>query len=146
MGQLITMQSINPFGATNLEEIQAFELQFGIKLPLAMKSFLLYSNGGRPVNNIQPILQTDIHWILGLNESPNWASLQGQINLFSDKLPPNTIPIAGDSSGNLFLIQLEGEHSGRIGFWPLDEGTHIVTPIANDFEEFLNSLISDANL
>lgn len=133
----------NAYGPTNQDEIKEFEETLGLRLPDDFKAFLLEYNGGRPVNNIHPAVNTDIHWMLGLNKDPLWSSLYFNVETYANRLPKSTIPIAGDSGGNLFVMRLDETDYGMIGFWTHDTGSGIIEPLASSFMEFTNQLIPD---
>lgn len=139
MGQIIIREP-NKFGELNIDSIELFELRFGVSLPEDYKQFLLSTNGGRPVDNIHPKVQTDVHWFLGLNKEPLWSSLYFNIEIYASRLPPGTIPIAGDSGGNLFVMRLDGEADGTIGFWSHEQESSVIEPLATNFTQFLMQL------
>lgn len=143
MGQLIPMQVHNPYGAIGTGEIDEFEAKNDLYLPADYRDFLLHSNGGRPMKNVHPGVQTDVHWIFGLNSAPEWASLQAQMDLYANRLPAHVLPFAGDSAGNLFVMHLDAETPGAISFWSHETDSQELEPVAPTLSEFLQQLVSD---
>jgi hypothetical protein len=69
---------------------------------------------------------------------------------YSGRLPENTLPIARDSCGNLWLLSVGGDNVGSVYFW--DHGSYDTFDetdlrnwprVAASFTEFLGSLGSD---
>ena len=144
----MSIREPNKFGAAVPEQIAAFEARHRIQLPADYRRFMLENNGGRPLQNIHPRLQTDVNWLFGFNREPAWASLDWNIENYRGRLPPHCLPLACDSGGNLFLLRLDRAHHGVIVFWDhereveADDGTHIqgMPVAAKNFSDFLAQL------
>lgn len=51
-----------------------------------------------------------------------WASMQWHYETYSGRLPKDTLPIARDSGGNLWLLSVRGDDAGSVYFW--DHGSY----------------------
>jgi len=144
----MTIEKPNEFGMLGSIEIDDFEKANKMKLPLDYRSFLLSFNGGTPDlrHNAQP--DTDIEYIFGMHNGPYHASLYKKIDMYSDRLPLSTFPIASDPFGNLFIMSLHSENLGHIYFWdqegePEHQDGHYVDNcyfVASSFNEFIGNL------
>ncbi len=144
----MSIREPNKFGAATPGEIVAFEAKHRIKLPADYRRFILDNNGGRPVKNIHPALQTDVNWLFGLNREPAWASIEWNMETYQDRIPGRSIPLACDSGGNLYLQLLDRDHHGWIIFWDHEREPNAIIgkdlagmPVAaNSFTAFLEQL------
>jgi hypothetical protein len=74
-----------------------------------------------------------------------YASLYKHIDMFKDRLPLSTFPIATDPFGNLFIMSLHPDGHGHIYFWdregePEYQNGHYTdncTFVAYSFSDFL---------
>lgn len=137
----------NRFGSTNIKDIESFEAKYAIALPKEYKEFLLEYNGGAPTPSTNKIPETDVQWLYGIHNGENWASLEWNIETLKNRIPENTLPIAGDSLGNSFLLSLNNDTYGEIWFWDHElegeEGESYfgnITKSANSFNDFIGNL------
>lgn len=138
----------NRFGKLNEEQLSEFENQLQVTLPKDYRSFLLNHNGGCPVPDTNKTPETDVRQILGLHNGESWASLQDHIDDYKGRIPSDTLPIAYDSLGNLFLLSLRKDTHGEVWFWDHEleaannasEYFQNITKSANSFREFIENL------
>ena len=145
MGQ-VAVREHDSFGTATAEDIERSALRLGRPLPRDYRDFLLWTNGGRPVNNVCVAAGTDVHWIFGLNEAPAWSSLWSTIDTYAGRLPADVMPVASDSGGNLFVLESTGD-AGRVLFWDheaefdRDGGGPAFVVVASGFAQFLEELV-----
>ena len=89
----------------------------------------------------------DVACFHAVGNLPPWASLAWHIEVFSDRLPRGTLPIAHDSCGNLWLLSVGPDRPGSVLFWDhgtfasVDETDFDAWPqVASSFEDFLAKL------
>src|SRR6185436_6496849 len=111
------VEESNKFGKLGEEELNAFEEENKIKLPPDYKDFLLKHNGGQPLKQRNGNPDTIVTYILGMHNGDYYASLYKHIDMFRNRLPFGTFPIATDGFGNLFLMSLHAENYGQVFFW-----------------------------
>lgn len=138
----------------NVNSFLKVEKLLGGKLPKEYKEFMLEHNGGRPIKRFVLSFmehdpetnenfenELDIYSFNKLEDIPNFYD-----NLFFSKLiPEHYCPIADDSCGNEILLCVkEGEKYGMIYFANhesfYDDESWVITKIANNFNDFLESL------
>lgn len=133
--------------------LQAIESKLGCQLPQDYSEFLLSSNGAFPTPDCVMFDEagrktaSDVFCLFAIQEVSASLSLEWHRKTFSNRLPQNTLPVGRDSSGNLWLISLRGQHAGAIFFW--DHGsfdTFDETDLSNwpmvaaSFSQFLSRL------
>jgi hypothetical protein len=127
-------------------QIQLFETQIGYSLPRDYRQFLKTDNGGRP-ERVSIVFETEggkdeslVSWFYTLEPDGDYGLLEN-IECYSDRIPPNMIPIACDAFGNQFLMSL-GDEKGAIYFWDHErenedaEENDNVHLIADSFSQF----------
>jgi SMI1 / KNR4 family (SUKH-1) len=136
------------FPPTSPAQLDEFERDEGVQLPAEYREFLLTSNGGRPHANVDvpEFMEVVVNDFFGLQAGEEY-DLRGERAMYEDRIPPGTIPIAGDPGGNLFLLSVDGDSKGAVYYWdheeePQDGGTdwsdfENVYRIAASFDEFL---------
>lgn len=142
------IEESNLFGPVNPKDIIEFEEANEVLLPDDYKDFLLQHNGGRPVPNQLPEVNTDVNWLYSMVEEPGWASLFQAIDVYESRIPSRYMPIGTNSSGNIYIMSLFAENKGLIALWWHEEeakenGSEYfdnLTALANSFTEFLASL------
>ena len=113
----------NPFGALRPEDLAAFETRHALQLPEDYRRFLLAHNGGVPIpNTIDFVAQgaptsSDVSAFYGLHAGEAWASLAWHMDIFEGRIPPDGLPIAGDSGGNQYVLIVRGARRGQVFFW-----------------------------
>jgi hypothetical protein len=147
------IEEANKFGRLSEIELQDFEVANSILFPNEYKEFLLKYNGGHPEPNIVPQVRTDLNWIYGMHQDPDWASFYFAVDIFHSRIPSWYVPIGSNSFGNQFIMSLYSENHGVIALWHHEQETmgdadqyfDNVTFVANSFTELLNSLIPSPN-
>jgi len=138
----------NEFGKLQEVELRDFEQENNVNLPSDYRDFLLEFNGGKPIRNRNERPDTIVTYILGMHNGAYYASLYKHIDMFKDRLPLSTFPIATDSFGNLFIMSLHLEGYGHIYFWdhegePEYQDGHYTDNcsfVAYSFTEFIDNL------
>ena len=145
---MVEIKESNEFGRLPLIELEDFELVNEIKLPDDYRNFLLEFNGGVPSPNLSPRPDTVVSYIFGMHNGQYYASLYKHIDMFNNRLPFGTFPIASDPFGNLFIMSVDPGGHGHIYFWDhegepeVQDGhyTENCSFVAYSFTEFLNNL------
>lgn len=145
----------DPYGPTSREEIAQLETRWKIKLPDEYKKFLLTSNGGRPNPDVFDVpgwahQGSVLKIFYGIHAGSKASRLDRAIEVYTDRIPADLIPIAADSFGNAICLGWKGKRRGKVYFWDhedeLDEHGRFrqdygnVYLIAKSLMEFLNSL------
>ena len=138
----------NRFGRLSLSKLKEFEASKSVELPNDYKEFLLKHNGGRPNPSANRNPPTNIQWIYGLHNGKSWASLDHNINILRHRIPEDTLPIANDGLGNVFLISLHKDTFGEVWFWDHEKESNEgkasffsnIIKAASSFKEFLEGL------
>jgi hypothetical protein len=136
------------FGALRDGELRDFEVTNNIKLPEDYKKFLIEFNGGEPVPNGNEDPSTVVSYILGMHNGDYHASLYKHIDIFKNRVPVGTFPIASDVFGNIFIMSVDPGSYGHIYFWeyegePEHQDGHFVgncSFVSYTFTEFLENL------
>ncbi|MHB8901103.1 MAG: SMI1/KNR4 family protein [Thermoguttaceae bacterium] len=104
-------------------EILDNKQKYSCRLPDDYRKFLLENNGGFPSpacvyfeENAQQTA-SDVLYFFAVGDERPWASLQWHHDTYSGRLPKNTLPIARDSCGNLWLLSVGSDNAGSIFFW-----------------------------
>lgn len=102
----------------NEQDIIELENYLECTFPDDYKSFLLKYNGGEPDKTLIYFGNEGgiIDVFLGINKEYCY-SIKRKNNMFIGRVPSNTIAIASDPGGNLFLISIRGDDYGQIYFW-----------------------------
>jgi hypothetical protein len=125
------------------DQIERLERRVG-PLPDAYRDYLRRQDGGRLENNSEVVDE-----IFGLGpDTPEWASMWKNLELYADRLPTWLLPVASDAAGNLFAISLRNQDRGSVWFWDHErEADEEETPTeenielrAGDWQSFLDSL------
>lgn len=138
----------NEFGRFQEVGLSDFEVENNIELPKDYRGFLLEFNGVEPTPNGNRSPSTVVTYILGMHNGGYYASLYKHIDMFKNRLPVSTFPIATDAFGNLFIMSVHPESYGHVYF-----GDHEGEPeyqddryvdncsfVAYSFSEFINNL------
>lgn len=117
----MSVRLIETYPATSIEQLRDFEQHICMTLPHDYRSFLLATNGGRPVPDgldvsKWPGKSTRIHFFFGLHggEHNNLAKWTDEL---SDRLPTGCLPIAVDMGGNFLILSTDKQRSGEIYYW-----------------------------
>ncbi|MFO0938870.1 MAG: SMI1/KNR4 family protein [Gemmataceae bacterium] len=140
--------------------LQAFENTCALPLADDYRKFLLENNGGFPSPSCVTFASdagrkttSDLFCYFAVGDLPAWISLEWHWQTFSGRLPKDTVPIARDSCGNLWLLKIGGENHDSVYFW--DHGTYDTfdetdlghSPrIAKNFREFQGKLMASPSV
>lgn len=141
---IVKMKVANAEIRTN--DLELFETQIHLKLPVEYKKFLLTQNGGVPVKGIFQYEGGASGVIFfGLNVEQH-NDLRWSYDCYKTRIPVGFLPIGSDPGGNLICI--DTNKNVPVYFWdheketvPVDRSN--VFLIANDFGDFLYSLQED---
>ena len=146
-------RSLTAFPTLTEDTLKAVEKKYAIQLPGDYRKFLLENNGGFPWPNCVTFTEagrktaSDVFCYLAILDKRAWASMEWHFDTFSRWLPKNTVPIARDSCGNLWLLAVGSENSGSVFFWDhgsyatFDETDLVNWPrVAKSFLEFRDNL------
>jgi len=148
----VKIKKSNRFGKLSSRELQKFELKYALCLPEDYRKFLLKHNGGdpSPTDTIDfqengKTTSSNVQFIYGIHDGEYWASLKWYLENLIRRVVEEGLPIAGDSSGNQYILILRGNSEGQIYFW--DHELETETPsyqnmsfVAASFSEFLEKL------
>jgi hypothetical protein len=110
------------------DTLKAVEKKYSFQLPDDYRKFLLENNGGFPSPNCVRFTDagrmtaSDVFCYFAIGGKHAWASMEWHLHTFARRLPKNTIPIARDSCGNLWLLAVGNENAGSVFFW--DHGSY----------------------
>ena len=149
----VTLQIDMP--PTDEAHVTRLEVRLGCPLPEDYREFLLLYNGGRPepgcfqfAQRTGPYTDSVIDWFLTLHENPyTYTNLERKLDVFADRIPPGTLPIANDPGGNCVLLGLNADIRGKVYFWDHDREParqpdwSNIDLIAEDFDTFMRKLI-----
>jgi hypothetical protein len=142
-------------GSPQLTEalLTVFEGKHQLKLPADYRALLLKQNGGFPTPDCVTFDEAgrktaaDVFCLHRIGPEQGWASVEWHLKAFEGRLPKNTIPVAHDSCGNLWLLRVDGPNAGGVHFWDhgsyddFDETDIAAWPrVATSFQAFLDGL------
>ncbi|MGH8191912.1 MAG: SMI1/KNR4 family protein [Terriglobia bacterium] len=149
------MEIIEPIpqnSSISMHEIEKFETHLGTKLPKEYSDFLLFYNGGRPRPSgfrfLEENAETEsrIQFFYGINSHRSYSILR-KMDIFMDRVPTGTIPIACDGVGNQILLSIRTADYGTILFWDHEkeptedgDGSTCTSLVARSFAEFTKLL------
>jgi len=126
------------------EQLRDFEDELTVqRLPESYRGFLLANNGGSPSPDTIDVpnwrVSTDVAIFFGLHRADQyWNDLRWNLELFREGRPiENALPIANDSSGDYFCLELHGA-GAVVLFEPFDFENRY--PVAPDFDTFIRGL------
>jgi hypothetical protein len=131
-------------------QIDRFENDHGISLPLAYRRFLRSTNGGQPHSYTSFVIpevgeEVLLGVLYGICDGQYGVSLGAMLAEFKDSLPEEYIPIGEDPGGNQLLLTLSGDHKDGIFYWDrvgflARRADHSIFRVAANIDEFLDSL------
>jgi hypothetical protein len=143
------------YAALKTATLDRFEELLEVRLPEDYRNFLLRNNGGRPrvngfrIVNGQRASDEVLDYFLGIAQGEE-DDIVAFLQRYSDRLPPDLLPIAYDAFGNLICLGLSEPVAGQVLFWDHelepeleDDELSNVTVIAGNFDLFLNSFFED---
>lgn len=149
----IVIEPIADTESVTADSLAKFERDHSVVLPQDYRKFLLSHNGGFPsrdcveFNDGKRKTSTDVFYFFALDDTRDSVSMAWHLSTFAGRIPKETLPIARDSHGNLWLLSLAGDHAGSVFFW--DHGTFNTFDetdlkqwplVANTFGEFMETL------
>jgi len=132
-------------------DVSAFEVRFGVRLPLAYLTLLGHANGGHPeLDTVYPDGSWSVGWFYHLsNDRASQDSLWKAASEWEEVVPKRWIPFARDDGGNQFLLKLDALDSSGAGssdaeVWICihDEAFRLVR-LAPSLEHFVDSLAAN---
>jgi hypothetical protein len=141
------MQMKESYGGIAEEVIHSFEQKLNTRLPDSYRQFLLSHNGGEPCNYYITVPgwgESLVNNFFGLGFS-DYRSLERCLQSWVDVAQRSqTIPIARDPGGNIFLIGIDDGNLDQVYF--LDHELFDEEPLlmANSFAEFTANLRGSA--
>jgi hypothetical protein len=151
------MEYIEELGrALSEAEIAALELRVGCRLPESYRNFLLKFNGGRPAPYMQvvdienlPGGDTDVMMFFGIDRSVESSTIDWNLSALEERIGEQLLPIARDSGGNRFCINLSKNDFGSVVYCDFEPGfgfhasdSAIYYRVAPDFDSFLDRIRS----
>jgi hypothetical protein len=116
--------------------VRALERRIGGELPEDYRRFVLEHDGGSPEVNELDIPGTDD--TAGVNDFMSLRQIHEDLDMYSDRVPAEMIPIAFAEGGNLIML---GLRDGRVFFWDHElEDAQPLFPLAPDFGTFWREL------
>ncbi|GKT02366.1 SMI1/KNR4 family protein [Acidovorax sp. SUPP3434] len=140
---MLEMYDTHPASAIDLNKLAA-----DFNLPEDYRDFLLKNNGGIPIPNA---IKTEgnirvVNSLLALNApSGFYDSIDNYLEIYKDRIPNNTLPIASAGSSDLILMKTDGV--GGIYYWDHNfesDGDGVenyyenMEMLASNFSEFLD--------
>lgn len=123
-------------------ELIRIEEAIGAPLPNQYRSFLLAHNGGRPSPDTidiedAPFQSTDIQVFHGIDTEIESSDLLWNLEVLEGCKDNKLLPIACDSGGNIFMLDLSKEHHGEVLYFDSAEVPPRPYFLAKDFNGFL---------
>jgi SMI1 / KNR4 family (SUKH-1) len=148
-----TLAPLNNVPTLTEDTLKAVEKKYSFQLPADYRKFLLENNGGFPSPNCATFTEdgrktaSDVFCYFAIGDKRPWASMEWHLDTFAPRLPKDTIPIARDSCGNLWLLAVGNKNAGSVFFWDhgsfatFDETDLINWPrVAESFPQFRENL------
>jgi hypothetical protein len=126
--------------------IAELEAAIGGALPASYKNFLLRNNGGSPTPNTMDIGRlpgspTDIQVFFGVGRALESSNLSWNLKFMRERVGDHRLlPIACDSGGNIFCLNVLGEYSGGVVYYDLAGADVTSYKVAPTFETFLKKI------
>ncbi|MBK9259821.1 MAG: SMI1/KNR4 family protein [Polyangiaceae bacterium] len=126
----------------SVDDLARVEQSIGRPLPEQYGAFLLAHNGGRPRPNLIDIhgadfKGTDISVFHGIDDSTESCDLLWNLEVLEGCKDNKLLPIACDSGGNIFMLDLSKEHHGEVLYFDSAEVPPRPYFLAKDFNGFL---------
>ncbi len=132
--------------AIKVANVNYLETLLGAKLDEHYREFLLLNNGGRPSDNIidvvgAPEMPTDVQIFFGINRNIRSSNLDWNLELILKRFGDRALlPIACDSGGSLFCLQIERGVTSKVVYCDLDRERLSIYSVASTFDQFLVKL------
>lgn len=127
-------------------DVAEFERELKVTLPDAYRQFLILNNGGIPSLNVvdiggAPGSPTDVQVFFGIDRKIESSTLLWNLRLIANRIHlKHVLPIACDSGGNLFCIDMSGENNGEVLYCDLEDHAATLYFVASNFDAFLSKL------
>jgi cell wall assembly regulator SMI1 len=132
------------------DQIQVAESRLGIVIPEPYRAFLLVNNGGRPEPDGIDVVglsgtETDVAWFKGLIDREESNTIAWTLDILRQGYPhKHVLPIASDSSGGIFCIDLEEGEGFPVVYFEIggawQDEPYEPLRVAADFESFLQMI------
>lgn len=123
-----------------MDAIAEIEQTLGAQLPRDYVSFLFTH---RAVEEAGMYLASNpdywgLRMLFDTNDEPLHSNVAEVLRLVQDVIPPGTLPIAEDWSGNMYLLVCKGTNQGHVVWWSHERelGDISVDRVANSFSQF----------
>lgn len=147
----INYRHLRPPEPVTDHELHAFEQQVGHPLPPGFRLFLVKygltagKNDVRFTNQDNPEeVETSVDVFYGFKAGYHY-DIRDCWETYSEDLPGHLLPFATGSGGQ-FLLSLAGDDQGTVYWWLPEygpvESTDDLEPVADSFDQFVNSLVS----
>ena len=136
----------NPGPKIQARDIAALEAELGAGLPDSYREFLLLYNGGVPVPDTvdvpgAPGTPTDVQVFFGIGRPVESSDLLWNLSLVRERCVGfHVLPIACDSGGGLFCLNIEQGVGTDIIYCDLDSPDCVSYAVASSFDEFKKKL------
>ncbi|HZF44357.1 MAG TPA: SMI1/KNR4 family protein [Sphingomonadaceae bacterium] len=136
----------------SVDRLALVESQVGVEFPQDYKEFLLRHNGGEPTPSYMAMpawtgKSTDVNTFFGIDCQEDYNDLLKAVELMREGYPEDAVlPVAYDSSGNIFCIIGDRRSRGSIVMYEIGGAHHEgYNPIAvaDSFTAFLGMLRDD---
>lgn len=133
----------NPGPRIGRKAIALIEEELEVVLPGSYRQFLLQYNGGTPTPDTIDIpgmagSPTDVQVFFGIGRSVENSGLVSNFALISERcLALKLLPVACDSGGNLFCLQIERGIATKVVYCDLDGSDCATHDVATSFDEFI---------
>lgn len=130
------------------KDLDDFERERGVKLPVSYREFLMSSGGGRPVQNRIHFCgrQDMVAYVRGFDSGRPYLSIRGNEDFWGKPSKTGYLPVGANKGGDSWLMALRGDDYGAIFLWSHDQES--IEPTTFDclekafpsFEAFLEAL------
>ena len=126
------------------QSLQELEEKLGVRLPEPYRRFLQEYNGGRPEPDILDIAGASfggasVREIFGVGTERKCGDLLWNKETLDGAVAEDWLPIADDSSGDIYCIVTKGEDRGHVYFLDYYASWEAYF-VASDFDAFLQKL------
>jgi hypothetical protein len=154
---MIEIITPNEFGTITEKDIIALQEMTGSELPDDYSNFLKLYNGGKPKFDSLKIYKRkkeelwSFGYFFGIHNKEYWASIFWAINSLENRIPNEFLPIADNSGGDYYVMNLSKEKFGQICIWNHNNESEKngikyyknLTFLFNSFSELIQNLTID---
>lgn len=133
----------NPIVGHQIDELES---ELNCKLPDSYRKFLLAHNGGRPYPDVVDIdtlpgSPTDVQVFFGITRKIKSSNISWNNTLLAERCPGvHVLPIACDSGGNLFCLQITNGVGAEVLYCDMNTSSYIFYTVAPNFDAFIEKL------